>query len=208
MTAAESAEVFLIVVKRLGKWALWLLSALAAIFVLALAWEKGKEYIDNRPYRAVRYADIGLGDAQKEVLYVLGPPPHFIHPARTLNDGNPFSKFGRVVDGAKPEEKVSYTDSNEWLYTVHQGRTDVAFDKAGGRVTSIACFSESSYSCPSLYGIRDGSSEDDVLSQLGKPASEELDGVTKTVRYPQYNLTVYLEKRRVYMLKVSEGAAR
>lgn len=207
MTAAESAEAFLIVVKRLTKWALWLLAGLAVLVALALGWVKGKEHIDNRPYRAVRYADIGIGDAQKEVLYVLGPPPHFIDPAPPANDGNPFSKFGRVVDGKKPEEKVAYTDSKEWLYTGYQRRTDVGFDKAGGRVTSVACFSESSYSCPSLYGIRDGSTEDDVLSQLGKPTSEELDGVTKTVRYPQYNLTLYLEKRRVYMLKVSEGAA-
>lgn len=207
MTAAESAEAILIVLKRLGKWGLWLLAGLAVLFAVALGWVKGKEYIDNRPHRALRYAEIGIGDAQKEVLYVLGPPPHFIDPAPPANDGNPFSKFGRVVDGKKPEEKVTYADSREWLYTGHDWRTDIGFDKPGGRVTSVACYSKSSYSCPSLYGIRDGSNEDDVLAQLGKPASEELDGVTKTVRYPQYNLTLYLEKRRVYMLKVSEEAA-
>ncbi len=203
----NGAEAFLIVVKRLGKWALWLVASVAIIFVLALGWVKGKEYFDNRPYRAFRYAEISIGDAQKEVLYVLGPPPHFIDPAPPINDGNSFSKFGRVVDGKKPEEKVTYLDSREWLYTGSQRRTDVVFDKPKGRVTSIACFSESSYSCPALFGIQDGSGEDDVLSQLGTPASEEIDGVTKTARYPQYNLTLYLAKRRVYMLKVSEGAA-
>ena len=204
MSANQSAEAVLIVIKRLGKWVLWLIAALAVLGCLIAGGYWTRDYIANRPHPAKRYADLNLGDTQKEVLYALGPPPAFID-FTPANDGNMFPGF-RVVDGKDVNEKVTYNSSTGWMYG-DQRRIDVDFDKPGGRVVSIACFSESSYLCPALYGLRTGSVEDDVLSQLGKPGSEKLDGVTKTMRYPQYNLVVLLEKRRVYMLKLSENAA-
>lgn len=204
MSANQSAEAVLIVIKRLGKWALWLIAALTVLGCLVAGGMWTREYFANRPHPAKRYAELTLGDTQKEVLYALGPPPAFID-FTPVKDGNVTPGF-RVVDGKDVNEKVTYNNSTGWMYGDQQ-RIDVDFDQPGGRVVSIACFSESSYSCPALFSLQTGSGEDDVLSQLGKPGSEKLDGVTKTMRYPQYNLTVLLEKRRVYMLKLSENAA-
>lgn len=206
MSATQSAEAVLIVIKRLGKWALWLVASLAILGGLIAGGIWTREYIVNRPYAATRYADLNLGDTQKEVLYAFGPPPFFIDPTPVKDDGNVFSAFGRVVDSKDRNEKVTYSDSTVWMYG-DKPRIDVDFDKPGGLVVAITCFSESSYSCPALYGLRTGSGEDDVLSQLGTPGSEKLEGLVKTMSYPQYNLAVFLEKRRVYMLKLSKNAA-
>lgn len=206
MSVTQSAEAVLIVIKRLGKWALWLIAALAILGCLIAGGVWAWEYIANRPHAATRYADLNLGDPQKEVLYAFGPPPFFIDPTPVKDDGNVFSAFGRVVDSKDINETLTYNDSTVWMYS-DKPRIELSFDKPGGRVVSITCFSEGSNSCPALYGLRTGSGEDDVLSQLGKPGSEKLEGVTKTMRYPQYNLVVFLEKRRVYMLKLSENAA-
>lgn len=204
MSAAQSAESVLIVIKRLGKWALLLIAGLVVLGCLIAGGIWTRQYIANKPHSATRYADLSLGDTQTEVLYALGPPPAFIDPT-PAKDGDVFPG-PRVVDGKDVNEKVTYNNSTGWMYG-DERRIDVDFEKPGGRVVSIACFSKSSYSCPALYGLQDGAGEDDVLSQLGKPVSEKLDGVTKTLRYPKYNLAVFLEKRRVYMLKLSENAA-
>lgn len=206
MSASETAEAILIVIRRLGKWILWLVAGIFTLLLLALGWMEGKKYIDNKPYRATMYAGMNIGDPQNKVLYTLGPPPQFINPAPQVNDENPFSQFDQIIDSNNPEEKSTYLDSKEWLYTEGSKRIDVAFDALGGRVKSIACYSNSYYSCPPLFGIHDGSSEEEVLSHLGKPTSEKIDGVTKTIRYSDYNLTLYLMKRQVYMLMISENA--
>ena len=206
MSANQSAEAVLIVIKRLGKWALWLIAALAVLGCLIAGGFWTRDYIANRPHPAKRYADLNLGDTQKEVLYAFGPPPEFIDPMPFKQDGKVFIDFKRIANSKDTHEKVTYNDSKEWMYRDNRN-IDVDFDKPGGRVVSIACFSENPYSCPALYGLRTGSNENDVLSQLGKPGSEKLDGVTKVMHYPQYNLAVYFEKRRVFMLKLSEKAA-
>ncbi len=198
----------------MGKWTLWLLAGLLAIACLVWAGLWLREYLNERPHQAKRYAGLNLGDQHKEVLYALGPPKHYLMPPAPALAGKSPLPFGAadkmvwdVAQGA--EHKETFQESAEWLYAEDGGkRLDVAFDKAGGQVVSIACFSEGFYRCPALYGIRDGTTEEQVLSHLGKPAATEIDGVAKIVRYPQFNLTLYMSKRQVYMLKLSEGAAR
>jgi len=208
MSTVETAEAMLIVLKRLGKWALWLVAGLFALWLVAFGGLKAKEYIDNRPHRATSYADINLGDTQKQVLYVLGPPPWVLDDTPAGNGPAFAASDGRVADTKDPAEKVTYNDSKEWMFPSPLKRVDVTFDKPGGRVTAIGCFSETEnpHLCPVIYGIQDGSSEEEVLAQLGSPGSGQIDGVSKAMRYPQFNLTVYLVKRRVYMLKLSENA--
>lgn len=200
MTASDSAEAFLIVIKRIGKFLLWLLAGAIAILLAIFGLAEWKKYSDNKPYRATSYAEISLGDTQNEILYSLGPPPNFIGPTQSVLE------IKEAEDIKEDEKNLSFSDSKEWLYTDRQGRIDVAFDKPGGRVISIACYSDSYFLCPTIFGIHDGSNENDVISHLGQPSSERIDGVAKIIRYSQYNLTLYLAKRQVYMLKVSENA--
>jgi len=193
MATSGSVEIFINATRKIGKWLLWLFIGAIAILLLFVAWMEWKKYSDNKPYKVTKYAEVTLGDAQKEIVYILGPPPNFISPTRS-------------ADNIGPEIQPSYNDSIEWLYPDETKRIDLGFDAPRGQVFSIACYSEGYFNCPTLFGIHDGSSEDEVLSHLGKPSTEEVDGVTKTIRYPQYNLTLYLTKRKVYMLKVSQDA--
>lgn len=104
---------------------------------------------------------------------------------------------------AVPPDK-SHKDYFEWSYAPSEAsRWDIEFTPTGV-VREIACFSTGSDECPTLFGIRDGSTEEDVRQQLGAPADEKLDGVTKRMRYPAFNVTVHLKKRRVYWLRVSQ----
>lgn len=207
MTASESAEAFLIVIKRVGKWMLLLIVGVAILVFGSLGWLEFNDYLEKRPFKATKYADVSLGSSYDEVIYILGPPPHFLSPKASIKYSNLASSDDPVVETENSTEKSNYSESSEWLYTENLKRIDIALDAPKGRVKSIACYSESAYFCPGIYGIHDGSSEDDVLSHLGKPASEVIDGTAKIIRYPQYNLTLYLTKRQVYMIKISKNAS-
>ncbi|MDM7950089.1 hypothetical protein [Hydrogenophaga sp.] len=212
MSGAQSAESALIVIKRLGKWAAWCFAGLVLLACLFVAGVWVNQYIENRPYQANRYADLDLGDEKQEVLYASGPPTHYaLPPPPTLPTAAPPAPWeeDQIVweVGKSGIPSDTYEQSSLWFYVLGDRRIDVYFDKPGGRVSAIGCFSKSSFLCPTIFGIRDGSKEEDVLSHLGPPASEQLHDMTKSLRYPQYNLTLLLEKRRVYLLKVSAGAA-
>lgn len=207
MAASEKSEVFLAVLKRIGKWLLWLVAALVMLVVILYGWIFAKEYFDNRPYQITKYAEISIGDSREEVLYALGEPPEFIETKPSNNVENQFKEFNLIAQSNDYyEETPKFKKSKEWLYTEGERRIDIAFDMSNGRVKSIACYSGRTYLCPYIFGIHDGSREEDVLSHLGKPTSEKIDGITKVIRYSQYNLTLYLTKRQVYMLKVSKDA--
>jgi hypothetical protein len=55
-------------------------------------------------------------------------------------------------------------------------RLDVAFD-AIKKVKQILCYSEGYLNCPSVFGLDDGSTEEEVIARLGKPTSAAVSGV-------------------------------
>ena len=53
--------------------------------------------------------------------------------------------------------------------------------------------------CADVMGIVPGTTETEVTARLGKPDDEELNGVTKILRYYRYRGVFYLTKLKVYM---------
>jgi hypothetical protein len=112
-----------------------------------------------------------------------------------------------VIELNAIEKGKSVRDYDDWVYDVHgDNQVDliVHFDKAA--VVSIECITHGDGTrvgrCPSIAGIADGSSEQDVLAKFGSPDQVGLDGVTKRIRYPKLGIFFLLTKQRVYIVGV------
>lgn len=208
MSANEQAEAILIVIKRLLKWAL--IAALAVVALIASLF--GVQYYEqwerNRPRLLTAYADIKLGDSAQQVRYVLGPPPEYLYRTEEEERGKPWTMYPEVVKPEQDPGGKKFAASREWQYeTPQRTRIDVEFDKPEGVVVSVSCYSSTVYACPPVFGLRDGAEEDEVLEHLGRPTAETLRDSSKVMRYNDLNLTLYLEKRRVYMVEVTAPSA-
>lgn len=82
----------------------------------------------------------------------------------------------------------------------HLGWLDVSFQKVDGQVSKISCLGESAQSCPPLAGINIGTTEEELRKLLGKPDTQKLDDVAKTVVYKKLGLEFYLTKDTVYTM--------
>jgi hypothetical protein len=202
MSASETAEAFLIVVKRLAKWALWALVVVSVLFGLVLAGVWLKDRWDNQPYALTKYANVTLGDGREQVRYALGAPEEFVA-AREPGDTDE-NRDAKIITSADDPLDLKVMESPGWIYEKTRHRITVAFDPKTHKVTWVGCYSQSVYECPSVFGLNDGDDEDEVLEHLGKPDGERLDGTVKIIRYDKYNLTLYLTKKKVYMLRISE----
>ncbi len=86
---------------------------------------------------------MSLGDSTAQVRYALGQPTEFL-----LWDTDPkgeFAEFPEVVKFGSPEKGHLIGTSKGWLYSQSAGnRLVIDFDKAGGVVTEVSCYSDSS----------------------------------------------------------------
>jgi hypothetical protein len=206
MSTTDTAEAILLVLKRVGKWTAIVVVSLLLLTVAGWLSLLGYEYAKNRPFQATAYHELALGNSQDEVLYALGDPSYMLVRA-PVKDNEPWTRYAEVISTKEISPGKAFKDYQGWVFSSSDGkRLHIDFDAPNGRITGIACFSYGSYNCPPLFGLRDGSTEDDVRSALGVPAKEVLDGAVKRMHYPQFNVTAYLEKRRVHMLKVSKEA--
>lgn len=206
MPAQEAAEAFLIVAKRLLKWSGVGLLALGVVGGLAFWAFHAYEAYKNRPFPVVVYQDVQLGHSQQEVLYALGQPTYVLVKVRV--DANlPWTKYAQAIRTNELPAGKSIHDYQSWIFETDQKAIDFDFDAPRGKVVGVGCMSKGSWNCPALFGLRDGSSEEEVLAQLGAPGHQDLLDAVKRLRYPQFNVSLYLEKRRVYMIRVSQGAA-
>lgn len=155
-----------------------------------------------KPVKMKGYYQINLGMSKDEVMYVQGPPTEVI-----ADDSNPDMKGWQEVVPVKdiPEGK-NINDYNLWSYQEDQysHRLNVEFNPKTAKVISIGCFKDS-YGCTEIYGLKSSSSEEEVINRLGSPPHSKLEGVTKTLSYPDLNLKFYLTQTKVYSLFVSEG---
>lgn len=206
MSANEKTEAVLIVIKRLLKWLLSAGLALVAVVAASLGYEAYEKWHRNKPGLLTEYAELKLSDSPQQVRYVLGNPPEFLHQGAE-EPGNPWSKYPRVIRADDDKEGHLISESKGWQYASRPNtRLDVEFDKPGGVVSSISCYSQTIYACPQVFGIHDGTDEEEVLGHLGKPDAAVLRDSSKVLRYNRYNLTLYLVKKKVYMLEVTAAA--
>lgn len=202
MSANEKAEAFLIVVKRLLKWAAGLFLLLCGAVAALIGYEHYKDYERNKPRLATKYAGVALGDSAAQVRYALGDPVALL---REPGSGEPWTKFGWVMTPEGAEKAELFDKATSWRYLIERDTLiTVRFDRPGGAAISLECNSSSTYSCPEIFGLRDGHTEEAVREHLGTPDAERLKDTTKTLQYSRYNLTLSLEKKRVYQLIVSD----
>jgi hypothetical protein len=139
------------------------------------------------------------------VKYVLGHPPEFLV-VGAKDPNNEKRKDPRVILTNDKNEGHLISQSDVWFYPDQQTTITIDFDKPGGVITSIACISQATYGCPEIFGIRVGTDEDHVLKHLGKPNAEVFRDSAKVLRYNRYNMTLYLTKKKVYMVEVTASS--
>jgi hypothetical protein len=180
------------------------------LFLLGLLWFGSTAlngYLHSRPHRVTTYSEITLGYSKTDVLYTKG------NPSDVLVDDAPGDFPGRlkIEVSAIPKGKRP-SDYQYWDYEPPDaGRLDVDYSPTSQRVVRIFCYSTNMNGplryCPELLGVSAGATEDDILTRLGKPTSSDLDepSLVKILRYRQWNVAYYLERRRVYALEIESS---
>jgi hypothetical protein len=187
--------------RTIAKWLALIIVTplLAAVVWLGYSYVHG--YMESRPRKVDRYAEISLGDSKEQVLYEKGSPTDVLVEATDL----PAYMHGALEVVKIPPDK-SVTDYAHWEYeSADSGRVDVDLSPKTQRVVRVFCYSTEQHECPSLLNIARGTTEDQVINALGKPSHTELSTATKTLRYSQYQVAFYLERRRVYGFELSTG---
>lgn len=205
MSAAEKAEATLLVIKRLLKWAAFAFLAFVLVVAGVLGWEQFQEVQRTRPKLLTSYMDVTLGDSLEQVQYARGLPDYFAY-KQPADAANPFSEFPMLIQPSDEKNGHLIKQSLEWQWFDGKGQMVVAgLNKPGGIVEYVSCHATQYFSCSSVFGISNGSTEDEVLDKLGKPDNELLERGMKVLRYSSYNLTLYLERKKVTRVEIAAG---
>jgi len=151
-----------------------------------------------------KYADLKLDMSRDEVIYVRGFPHHVVdlQNEESLEPG-PWSKYNRVYSANEIPQGKSIYDYSQWDFQYGRYRIDVFFDPKKKTVKSIRCYSNTKdRDCPTLSGISDGDSEDQVSTKFGAPSSSEIKVPTKTIEYNKLGYRFYLTQLKVYMIEL------
>ena len=99
MSANETAEAIIIVIKRILKWLLWSLIAVCALIAVAIGYTKVSEYINNRPVKVSKLNGISLGDKLTDASFKFGEFSEL---------GNSKTHNGDQVEGFDINDSVPY----------------------------------------------------------------------------------------------------
>lgn len=192
--------------RRIGRW----IAGALGLLVLAAAGVMLREWRSHRPKPQMEYYGVALGDSRDEVTYRLGRPTGVYAPKEagcTDPTQKPWCKWQKIISLGELPAGKSLQDYSEWFFEI-EPRVTVRFS-GNGRVDSIECFwSEERdgvlHRCRSILGLGTRTTEEAVVSRLGAPQNVKLDGVVKTMQYPQFNVQLLLTKGHVYMLTVRD----
>jgi hypothetical protein len=144
------------------------------------------------------FEQIELGMIKNEVRYIYGQPQVL----EKVSDGTDFYWYVEKI----PDDKT-VNDYDMWEYNDKYKRIlTVNFDSETGKVSSLSCQKgESSFgkACE-IQDLRIGLTEEELTNRLGKPTRETLNGLIKKLYYSELNLIFFLEKKKVYLVKISE----
>jgi hypothetical protein len=156
-------------------------------------------YFLSLPSKQTEYAGLRLGMPMDEVIYADGVPDWVYEPT---TEGE-WKGWDRIVETKDLEKGKRVQDYDRWSFTRVGSRIDVDFDKKTNELIAVECYSEDKQSrCPLIEGIKDGDSEQDLLSRFGKPSTSKLDGVSKTIDYLELGVRFILTKQQVYLLGI------
>jgi hypothetical protein len=148
--------------------------------------------------KQTQYAGLRIGMPQDEVMYIKGYPPTVFGEAE--NEG-----WQPLIETKKLEQGKKVQDYREWSYEISGGRIDVEFDADKKAIIVISCYSSDRLRrCPSIGGISDGNTEQEVTHKLGKADSARIEGVTKSLYYKKLGIYFVLAQEQVYTLGVND----
>jgi len=187
------------------------IGAIIIIFLFSI-WFIGSDYpqiIKNRYFTGPinNYMNVSIGDTRAEVLYKLGRPPYVFGPLNGCTDDKPW-KCDRIVystdekslDSAKIDKDIKFYEIYEYeKYDGLKNSFMISFDK-NNEVRTITCLKF----CDAVLGINLNSDESDLRRFLGDPSISEVsaDSGIKTISYRKFNLTFYLTKMKVYLIRI------
>lgn len=174
------------------------IGAIVGLVILASAGIWSWENIEWPIGRQTAYSRIKLGATPDEVNYIKGQPDVVYGPLEAGDfPGKP------IIEVSKIQKGKTFRDYSDWVWREDKSRIDVSFDSNRAGVIAVGCFSSDRLSrCPDIGGITDGSREDQVIKRFGKPESEQISGVTKTLNYEKVGVWFFLEREVVYMLGI------
>ena len=153
------------------------------------------------PQEQRAFLAVELGMTREVVRYQLGSPPYLLDVYGTCANGGQ-AVFTTIAD---PENTPlprgrSDLDFDDWTYGDTDNRHSQEIHFEHGVVVGIGCFDflGQARTCPTVHGVRTGDSEEQVRRQLGAARHETVDSGVKFMRYPQYGISLRLEKGRVY----------
>ena len=141
MSASETAEAILIVIKKLLKWAGVVLLGIAALSVIVWAVTWGYGEWEGRPQLVTQLMGIRIGDRESDVVFKLG---EFRQLPRTDKD---------IREG-------------ETVYASEEHR--ISFAEKGGTIFIVQYSCKTDYDYGELNGIRCGNTGEDILRRFGK----------------------------------------
>ena len=201
MSLSTKSEVVFDLFKKIFKWTAFTVLAGVVLSGFLVAYYDYQNYQKNKPKKIFEYAELKIGESQEHVKYVLGEPSEFLlyddkKPEKLKDTG-----FRWVYKNDENNGKI-ISKSDVWFYKKYDHMIVAEFDKPGGVISAIGCISEGNYNCPIIFGLQDGSDEELVLKQLGKPDEETIVNSTKVMNYDRYNIELRLQKKKVYLIKV------
>jgi hypothetical protein len=161
------------------------------------------------PDPVLTFCAVRLGMLKEDVRYRLGSPLYVFDVVGSCPNGGQHV-YATAADDENPLLPRGRTDASydDWAYgdTDNHHYQDIYFRR--GAVAGIACYDFEGFGrhCPALLGVQTGDSEAEVLRRFGAPDAETLDSGIKSMRYARWNISIRLEKRRVYGLIVGAMA--
>ena len=137
MSANEKAEVFLLIIKRIGKWILYAFIIITLIFLCLLAYDKINSYLEKLPKVITELKGIKIGEKYSDFIFK-----------------NPGFK----------EIKVKFKTLSEQHYENYERRLDVAVTKSKIEDVSYTC--ELDFDNTNINGISCNDSGDKIIERF------------------------------------------
>jgi len=112
------------------------------------------------------------------------------------------------------EDGKAISDYRHWDYRMTHPTSgiverllDVNFNSDRTALVTIRCIAYDDFygRCPSIAGVIDGSTEQDVIQRLGPPDSTEIKSGIKVLTYRTLGIGLRLRKERVYLLSITDA---
>ena len=155
------------------------------------------------------YGNVSLGQSQQEVQYRLGDPDIVLQVAGKAKNGeftDPYVVKPTTAEdeGWKMPAGRTIYSFDHWTYGLRTSLSSTDIEFKNGKVSSAACFVDGTNgSCLSLYDVRVGDTEEQLVTRLGQPTKTSLSDEVKTITYSDLGAEFFLKRAQVYGLKVT-----